>query len=181
MATPFSHVIVAGTVGLAVGPPKPPLRWWVLGALSSMLPDLDAVGFWLGVPYEHPWGHRGITHSLVFAALLGVAVVAVFFRAARWRVWRPRLWLFFFLATASHGVLDAMTNGGLGVAFFWPIDDSRYFFPFRPIEVSPISILGFFDARGLAILQNEALWVWLPSLLAAMGIGLLRRRARMRS
>jgi hypothetical protein len=29
------------------------------------------------------------------------------------------LWIYFFVATASHGLLDAMTDGGMGVAFFF--------------------------------------------------------------
>src|SRR6267378_8050335 len=59
--------------------------------------------------------------------------------SARWARWcpTPGLWRFFFLATASHGLLDAMTNGGLGVAFFAPFCDTRYFLPWQPIVVSP--------------------------------------------
>jgi inner membrane protein len=51
---------------------------------------------------------------------------------------------------ASHGILDAMTDGGLGVAFFSPFDDTRCFFPFRPIKVSPIG-LSFFSC-GLDVM-----------------------------
>nr|WP_317191512.1 metal-dependent hydrolase [Hymenobacter negativus] len=76
-----------------------------------------------------------------------------------------RLALLLFLATASHGLLDAMTTGGLGVAFFSPWHPERYFFPFRPIKVSPLSIRGFFGAKGLRVLASEALWVGLPCLL----------------
>src|SRR5262245_44962050 len=74
-----------------------------------------------------------------------------------------RLWAFFFLATSSHGVLDAMTNGGLGVAFFAPFSDVRYFFPWRPIIVSPISVAEFFGPRGLRVMWSELGWVWLPA------------------
>src|SRR6266540_4876570 len=35
-----------------------------------------------------------------------------------------------------HGFFDAMTNGGLGVAFFAPFDSRRYFLAFRPLEVA---------------------------------------------
>ena len=45
---------------------------------------------------------------------------------------------------ASHGVLDALTDGGPGVAFLAPFDDTRYFFPWRPIRVSPLW-RGFFS------------------------------------
>jgi inner membrane protein len=95
----------------------------------------------------------------------------------RMRGERLRLWTYFFLAVASHGVLDAMTNGGLGVAFFAPFDDRRFFFPFHPILVSPVRPSRFFDARGLAVLQSELLWVWLPAAAFATGTWLLRRAA----
>jgi inner membrane protein len=39
------------------------------------------------------------------------------------------------VATASHGILDAFTNGGLGVAFFAPFDKTRYFFPVTPMKL----------------------------------------------
>jgi inner membrane protein len=72
-------------------------------------------------------------------------------------------WLgFLFLVAVSHGLLDALTDGGLGVAFFAPFDGRRYFFPWRPIEVSPIG-LGFFSARGARTFLSELQWVWLPT------------------
>jgi inner membrane protein len=88
-----------------------------------------------------------------------------------------RLWLFLFLATASHGVLDAMTNGGLGVAFFAPFSDTRYFFPWHPIVVSPISISEFFGPRGLRVIWSELGWIWAPSAVVFL-VGLaLRQRS----
>jgi inner membrane protein len=68
--------------------------------------------------------------------------------------------------TATHGLLDAMTDGGLGIAFFSPFDLQRYFLPWRPIHVSPIGVGRFFSARGLRILWSEIFWVWLPVLSA---------------
>ena len=57
------------------------------------------------------------------------------------------------LAAASHGALDACTNGGLGVAFL--------------------------SARGAAVLESEVRWIWLPAL--ALGLILVgARRARSR-
>jgi inner membrane protein len=117
-------------------------------------------------------GHRGFTHSLFFAALLAALVVALFFRGSSWLL----MWLYFFVATASHGILDAMTNGGLGVAFFAPFDNARYFFPFRPIQVSPLHVHRFFSARGAAILLSELKWVIAPSVL--FGVLCLTVRSR---
>jgi flavin-binding protein dodecin len=91
---------------------------------------------------------------------------------------QPRpLWLYLFLAMASHGLLDALTNGGLGIALFAPLENSRYFFPVTPIQVSPIGIRRFFRGGGLAVLASELPWVWLPSLLLA-GIALGWKRVR---
>ena len=86
------------------------------------------------------WGHRGFTHSIIFAALIATIAVGAAFRRALPSISRFSVWMYFFLATASHGLLDAMTDGGLGVAFFAPFDNRRYFLPWTPIRVSPIGI-----------------------------------------
>ena len=85
------------------------------------------------------------------------------------------LFLYFFFCTASHGVLDAMTNGGLGVAFFSPFDTTRYFFPVRPVLVSPIGVSEFFSAYGVRILASEAIWIWLPSSAAFVVLRVVQR------
>jgi len=90
--------------------------------VCSILPDVDVVGFRFGIRYGDFWGHRGFTHSLLFAGVIAtLALVAELPRASP-GLSRGWLWLYFFLATASHGILHAMTNGGLGVAFFSPFD-----------------------------------------------------------
>jgi inner membrane protein len=104
-----------------------------------MAPDLDVIGFRFGIRYGDFWGHRGFTHSLVFAALLAAIVLLAAFRRGVPGLSQWLLWLYLFLATASHGVLDAMTSGGLGIAFFSPFDNARYFLPWRPVRVSPIA------------------------------------------
>jgi inner membrane protein len=173
----ISHAIAALGMGAAFYRPGTQKRIWVLGAVCSMLPDADVVGFHFGIRYQDFWGHRGFTHSLVFAALLATSVVVI---ASRPGVPGDRrlLWFYLFLATASHGLLDAMTEGGLGVAFFSPFDTTRYFLPWRPILVSPIGVARFFSPRGLAVLHSELLWVWLPAALLASVAFLLRRIVR---
>ncbi|MGH9746772.1 MAG: metal-dependent hydrolase [Candidatus Acidiferrales bacterium] len=165
MASIFSHAVAALGIGACFYRPGIPKRVWAIGAVCSALPDLDVIGFDFGIRYGDFWGHRGFTHSIVFAAL--VAGVAVFFgfRRAVPGVGRFYLWSFFFLATASHGLLDAMTDGGLGVAFFSPFDNRRYFLPWRPIRVSPIGVEQFFTQRGIAVLESELLWIWIPALI----------------
>jgi inner membrane protein len=171
MPSVFSHVIAAVAVGgVAVGGPSR-LTIWGLGALCSVLPDLDVISFYFGLPYGHVLGHRGLSHSLFFAAGLA-SIAAVLLRRT---IPVARLWAFFFLATASHGLLDAMTNGGLGVAFFAPFSDARYFLPWRPIVVSPISIRAFVGPRGLQVMWSEIGWIWAPSAVVFL-IGVTSRR-----
>jgi inner membrane protein len=175
MASLFSHVVAAGAIGQAAPPRyRGDPRFWYMAALCSAIPDMDVIGFRFGVQYGDLWGHRGMTHSLLFAAVLGLAATARF--KPDWKRDGRRLALVFVLIAASHGILDAFTNGGLGVAFFSPFDRTRYFFPWTPIEVSPIGAARFFTARGLAVLRSELKWIWLPSLLGGALIRLLTRR-----
>ena len=149
-----------------------PARFWILAMLCAVLPDADVVAFAFGVPYDSMFGHRGLTHSLAFALLLALMVVAIFFRDAERKV---ALVTFFFFATISHSALDALTNGGLGVALFAPFSDGRYFFPARPVEVSPIGVGSFFSARGLDVIRSELLWIWFPSSLVVAAVLIFRR------
>ena len=176
MASAFSHAVAALGIGTCFYRPGTPKRVWLVGATCSVIPDLDVIGFRFGIHYGAFWGHRGFTHSLVFAALLATAAMFIGFRRVLPGLGRVPLWTYFLLATASHGFLDAMTNGGLGVAFFAPFDNHRYFLPWTPIRVSPIGIGRFFSDRGLAVLQSELLWIWLPAALLALSIWLMRRR-----
>jgi inner membrane protein len=84
---------------------------------------------------------------------------------------------FLFLCTASHGLLDALTNGGLGLAFFSPFAQHRYFFPWRPIAVSPLSVSRFLAGRGFHVLWSELRWVVLPSLVTGIVAHLLLPRS----
>jgi len=176
VATAFSHAVAALSIGTCFYRHGVPKRVWVTGALCSTLPDLDVIGFRFGIRYGDFWGHRGFTHSLVFAALIAGVAMIVAFRRRVPNIGRFPLTVYLFLATASHGVLDAMTNGGLGVAFFAPFDNGRYFLPWRPIRVSPIGLGRFFSARGYLILQSEFLWIWLPAGLFAVLVLVMRRQ-----
>jgi inner membrane protein len=70
--------------------------------------------------------------------------------------------VYFFLLTASHGLLDSLTSGGLGIALWAPFADTRYFFPVTPIQVSPLSVRAFFSSWGVKVLVSEFVWVWIP-------------------
>ncbi|WP_413936063.1 metal-dependent hydrolase [Nitrospira sp. BLG_1] len=170
MASAFSHAFVALALGKAI-PHRAMKRPLLLtGAICSIAPDLDVIGFAFGIQYGDLWGHRGMTHSLFFAGLLSAVLVALGYRQES-SATKAGIGLYLFLCTASHGVLDALTDGGLGIAFFSPFDPTRYFFPFRPVAVSPIGIGNFFSTDGLRILASEIQWIWLPTL----GMLMIRR------
>lgn len=174
MPSIFSHAFSAIAVGSCLPLKKNSGKTLTIGAACSMLPDADVISFAFGIPYSSLWGHRGITHSFFFAALLSLIIVLTFYRQSTGRN-RYVLLIYFFLATAIHPILDACTNGGLGVAFFAPFTSERYFFSFRPIRVSPIGAVNFFSERGWAVFKSEFVWVWLPSIGIIGGIALWRR------
>jgi len=174
MASAFSHAIVALAMGKAFQNKELSWRELFLGGLYSVVPDLDVIGFHFGIQYGDVWGHRGLTHSVVFAALLAGSLVALWYRGKP-AVVMTGLFLYFFLCTSSHGVLDGMTNGGLGVAFFSPFNTTRYFFPVQPVLVSPIGVSEFFSAYGVRVLASEAIWIWLPSGVAFLVFRVVQR------
>ena len=174
MASAFSHAIVALAMGKALRNKELSWRELSLGAFCSALPDLDVIGLYFGIQYGDMWGHRGMTHSIVFAAILAGCLVGMLYRSKS-AVAMTGLFVYLFVCTASHGVLDAMTNGGLGVAFFSPFDTTRYFFPIRPVLVSPIGVTEFFSVYGARVLASEAIWIWLPSCLVFMVLRAIQR------
>ncbi len=182
MPTVITHAIAAAALGTGLGPRAQPPRFWLLTAACAMLPDADVVTYDLGLEYGHMFGHRGFSHSLVFAVMVG-ALMAVVLGRGEWRPARGRLLVHFTLATASHGLLDALVDEGLGVAFLAPFSAERYFFPWRPLEVAPIGGHGFFTTapmegglRWLTVIGSEILWVWLPAGTAVVLGRLVRRR-----
>ena len=173
MPSAFSHAFVPLAIGLGLGRETISRRLLVVGMVCAALPDVDVLAFRFGIPYESQWGHRGFTHSLVFSFLVGLLCAG----ASRWLKsgWAVTL-AFITFAALSHALLDAATNGGLGVALWWPFSAERGFWPSTPIEVSPLSLSRFFSRRGLEVLLSEFAWVWLPfSALGLLLYGVKRR------
>ena len=164
MPTIMTHSIVAASAGCFLSSAGVPKRFWVLAIIAAVLPDADVIGYqYLYIPYGHVLGHRGFFHSPCFAALFSLVAVSLCFRQER--LLSRRWWayvLFFFVVGASHGLLDAMTNGGRGIALLSPFSNQRYFLPWTPIEVSPLGVRAFLSQRGLTVMKSEILWVWMP-------------------
>jgi inner membrane protein len=170
--TLITHSMLGIVASKAVANGEMSARFAALSVFCSVVPDADIIAFFFGIPYGHPLGHRGFFHSLSFAFVLACCVVVIFIDAEK--VFSGQWWLlvlYFFLVTASHGLLDACTNGGMGIALLAPFDHTRFFFPRTPIVVSPISIQAFASPWGLRVVVSELLWVWLPTFCV---LGLLR-------
>lgn len=178
MSTFVAHAIAAYSFTRLTPDTLAKQRAVVLTALGcACVPDLDVIAFAFGIPYEHPFGHRGISHSLAFAVLLGVGgTLWLSRRLTLTGKARAQLFLLLTLATGSHGVFDAMTNGGLGIAFFAPFDNGRYFLPWRPLVVPPIGILPMFSNWGLAVVVSELLYIGVPSAALVLAARLARLR-----
>jgi inner membrane protein len=167
MCTVITHPAVPLALSVWLPPETASMPLLIAGSVCSVIPDLDVVGFSFGIEYGDMLGHRGFTHSLFFAAVLAaVTTMTAFYDSSSPIV----IFSFLFLSTLSHPMLDASTDGGLGVGLFAPFSNKRYFFPFRPIRVSPIGLGALASSRGRETLVSEAKWVWLPSAaLAALG------------
>ena len=182
MSTLFTHAFVGASIATLGDRSIPPAKLVVVAALLSVFPDVDVIGYGIGISYSHWLGHRGLTHSIPFAAVMAVASAWLLFPQARTSA--PtfrRLSLLLFIAIASHGVIDAFTNAGLGVGFFIPFDNTRYFFPWRPLSAPPLSITRFFDGSPSTILLTELRWVVAPLFVLTAGAYLLRRRRARRA
>ena len=171
MPTIFTHAAVPILLGSGAGKERVSWRLIVAASVAAISPDLDTLGFRFGVAYASPVGHRGAVHSLLFGLLMAL-MAAVFHQ--RLRTSATQAFTVVGLAALSHPLLDILTDGGRGIALFWPFRDQRYFFHWRPIQVSPIGT-GFFSARGWPVVESELLWVWLPTGLIALILFWLRR------
>ena len=174
MPSSLTHGVAAIALGRAYTTRPLPLRFWLLSVACALAPDIDVVCSRFGIAYTDEFGHRGITHSFLFAAVLSAIVVLVAFRKPVAGIGRPALFALLFLSTVSHSLLDAMVDGTLGVAFFAPFTSTRYFLPWRPIVSSPVG-WGFFSSAGAAVILNELVWIWLPSAIVILAPRLRNR------
>lgn len=140
--------MAAVAIGGALAPRRLVRPFVVTGAVCAVVPDLDGIGrWWYGAAgdLEILGGHRGFTHSLTYAALCGVIASRIAAALPHWRGVRIRFGIYIALATASHGLLDALTSIGAvtsPVQFFSPFNRNGYVSPWQPVN-GPFSELFF--------------------------------------
>ncbi len=177
MPTIFSHSIVAALASRAGLAKDANVSLLAVVAVCAVIPDLDVAGFALGIPYDSMLGHRGFTHSIAFAIILGAIGASCYQRLSPSDASFTRLFIIFSLGAISHPVLDMLTDGGHGVALLAPFSGERFFFPWRPIRVSPIGS-GFFSERGLAVILSEIVWLWIPAIFVCLAAAAVRKISR---
>lgn len=167
MASVFGHIAASSALGYAFFPRETRPATLIFAGFLAFAPDLDVLAFQYGISYGSQWGHRGWTHSLFFTLLLGLLTGLIFnaFQRNKSDGSAFRITLWFMLSAVSHPLLDMMTDGGRGCAFWWPFATERIFLPWRPILVSPLGAGAFFSEWGFRVLFSELIWIGLPGLL----------------
>jgi inner membrane protein len=117
-------------------------------ALLAMLPDADVLMVALGVSEGSAGGHRGASHSLLTALAIGL-IGGLLARRLRWNGIRTAVAIV--IALASHGLLDALGQGGRAIPLFWPLSAHRFMAPWRILPDAPrgvqfLSRHGFYGA-----------------------------------
>ncbi len=175
MATFVTHAVVPWLAGRRALPAEVRKRVAAVALLCATLPDLDLVSYAYDVRPPSAWAHRGLTHSLGFAALASLLLCLVLLGLSRrTRTWLPRAWALGFAAGASHGLIDMFTRGEVGVAYFWPVSSHRYLLPFHPVPVVPMGADEMLGRWGVVVLLNEVLLLWVPVLLLMLALSLRR-------
>lgn len=95
----------------------------VIGMLAGMAPDLDVFIRSDTDPLLFLEFHRQFTHSLVFIPIGALVCALVFYPFARTKLSFGKIYLFSFLAYATHGLLDGCTS--YGTQLLWPFSNSR--------------------------------------------------------
>ena len=153
----FGHLAVGMLTGQlhgagAVHHPKRQ-RYLAIGlfAAFSLLPDADLLLVALGVHDSGAVGHRGASHSLVTALMIGLACG---YYARRTGLAPLRTAVAITIAVGSHGLLDALGEGGRGIPLFWPFSAHRFMFPWRFLPDAP-RINDYLSREGALSLISE--------------------------
>jgi inner membrane protein len=120
---PIGHVCISASAVVVLKPDfslKSDWKILTLGLLLSIAPDFDYALVWI-FKLSNEW-HRGFSHSLVFAVVLGVSAAFIL------KADRIRNAFIFTAAAASHTLLDYATSHTAegGVSLFWPFSSQQY-------------------------------------------------------
>ena len=121
-----------------------------LAALLALAPDLDVLIYMAFRPLGMT-PHRGITHTVVFAALAGVPLALGLRRFVGLNYLRA--FCICFGVWLSHSLLDFLMGAGPPVPFFWPYARDGYLLSFRLV---PTAYYGLTSDALRAVLVSPA-------------------------
>ncbi|MFV2003915.1 MAG: metal-dependent hydrolase [Gammaproteobacteria bacterium] len=163
---PLSQASLGASLSQSFAQNKPKqVSAMVIGVLAAMSPDLDVFINSPDDPLLFLEYHRQFTHSLIFipvGALICALVFYPFFKIG----WVQRKWpaaklsfaqiyLFSFLAYATHGLLDACTS--YGTQLFWPFSDYRVAWNVVSI-IDPLFTLPLIAFILIAVFRKKAVY-----------------------
>ena len=91
------------------------------------------------------------------------------------------LMILFAMVIASHGILDAMTDAGLGVMLLSPFSHERFFLPWRPFYAPPIRMCDLSLYHLQLIIRSETPILLSCSVFAVIFMLLIRQRSIIRN
>lgn len=116
----LTQIVLGAAVAEAVAGKKMGNKAAFWGAIAGTIPDLDVFLTRLYHPVDAALVHRGFSHSILFAVLMGPLLGLIVFRLYK-RRYELNLWIkLFFLGIITHPMLDMFTN--YGTEFLWPIN-----------------------------------------------------------
>lgn len=120
MPLPIAHGLLGASIVALVHPNASLKNWKPLffGFTLANCPDLDFIFVFL---FGWQGFHRGVSHSLFLALLIGCALF-IWLRRENWRI--P---LAYSLAFLSHTILDFLSSTGGAVQLLMPFDDTAYY------------------------------------------------------
>jgi inner membrane protein len=157
----LSHALVGGMIGETVVGKRIGRKGMAVGAVTALLPDLDVLGHFFLSSARQLAFHRGITHSLLVAALLSMLLAWVFGRWFRGSDVSFGRWAMLFgLCLLSHLVLDCLTCYGTGL--FEPFSNYRVAFDTvfvgDPFFTLPLVVIVFLILVRYKFAGQRRLW-----------------------
>jgi inner membrane protein len=170
MPTPITHIIASlpmNTTVMRQTNTKKILFW---SLVITLIPDIDLLGNFFNIPINNIFGHRGFTHSLIFAFFLAAIISLIFWQ--EFKTDKKRWFLIFgnfLLVALMHPLLDALTDKNYGVALLSPFSNHRFSLPWAPINDSALGIWNYYVLGFWQIIKVEAViilaallytWLW---------------------
>ena len=149
----ITHSLAGAALAGSVAPGPHVRRAAAVGAVASLLPDVDVLMRVAGDPLLTVEYHRHFTHSLLFAPFGALLIAALAWLFLRGRMTFARIFLYAALGVLSAGLLDTCTS--FGTHLLWPFSDQRIAWNVIAV-LDPLFSLMLLAALGFALAWRSA-------------------------